>query len=278
MTDKLVPNTSDINTAKTNNVNEYNTSKAIFIIILLLLVVIIIIMVYNYLVINRSILKTIEYRSTASNPMLIQKQIIQAQIKPNYPVQNLCNIQTPIPKQLVKVQAHVQAKIEPNVIIPIQNLPKQLVKAQDQTQDQTQDQAKIEPNILVPIQNVGNIQPTNQTSIKSNIKKEYNKSDARELGIIKLIIYHMKGCGHCMDIMDIKQSDNKTKYEQLTDIFNTDDTVHVMDFLYRRDKEADKYHGFPVILLVTMDGDEEYQGPREVANIVEAVNNKKKHA
>lgn len=125
----------------------------------------------------------------------------------------------------------------------------------------------------------GPVQKPGQNQIKnpnpSSEKKQFVKSVDREPGITKLIVFHMRGCGHCMDIMDRKQENNKTKFEQLTDIFATDPSVQVMDFQYGRDKEAEKYNGFPVILMVTEEGEEEYQGPREVVNIAKAVINKK---
>jgi hypothetical protein len=106
-------------------------------------------------------------------------------------------------------------------------------------------------------------------------KKSVRRSVDKEHGITKLIIFHMKGCGHCTDIMERKQQNNKTKFEHLVDIFAQDPSVHIIDFQYGRDREAEKYNGFPVLLIVTGDGEEEYTGPREVPHIAKALINKK---
>jgi len=62
-------------------------------------------------------------------------------------------------------------------------------------------------------------------------------------------------------------------FEQLSYIFEKDPMIQVLDFQFGRDKEANKYYAFPVILIVTGDSVEEYTGPRRVSNIIEAVIN-----
>jgi len=100
------------------------------------------------------------------------------------------------------------------------------------------------------------------------------KSIKRESGITKLIIFHMEECKHSDEIMVTKQKkNNKTMFEQLSYIFEKDPMIQVLDFQFGRDKEANKYYAFPVILIVTGDSEEEYTGPRRVSNIIEAVIN-----
>jgi hypothetical protein len=108
-------------------------------------------------------------------------------------------------------------------------------------------------------------------------KKQFIKSEKPEKGIVKLIIYHMFGCGHCMNMIDIKQPKNgMTKFEELNKLFENDNSVQIMDFKYGRDEEANKYFAFPLILLVTSNGTEEYRGPHEVSDMAKAILNKKK--
>lgn len=111
--------------------------------------------------------------------------------------------------------------------------------------------------------------------VSENPKPLKKKSDAKEPGVTKLIVYHMKGCGHCLDIMEEKQGNDKTKFEQLTDIFAQDQNIQVLDFQLSRDPEASRYNAFPVILLVTGTEATEYRGPREVTEMAKAVIDKK---
>lgn len=89
------------------------------------------------------------------------------------------------------------------------------------------------------------------------------KNDKPESNKIKLCIYHMQGCGHCHDIMDVKQQSGKTKFEELCNTFKDKPNVEILDFKNGRDPEASKFRAFPVIRLVKFDGSsQEYNGRR----------------
>jgi hypothetical protein len=88
---------------------------------------------------------------------------------------------------------------------------------------------------------------------------------------VKLAIYHMGGCGHCDDIMRTVQKDNKTKFQQLKEIFANHPEVIIVDYKHGVNKEADRFNSFPVIMISTKDGETEYNGPRDVSSIAKAV-------
>jgi hypothetical protein len=90
------------------------------------------------------------------------------------------------------------------------------------------------------------------------------KSDKPESGKTKLCIYHMRGCGHCHDIMDTKQSNGLTKFQELQKVFASKPEVEVLDFQHGRDPEASKFGAFPVIMLVKDTGTMEYNRERSV--------------
>ena len=90
------------------------------------------------------------------------------------------------------------------------------------------------------------------------------KTDKPESGKTKLCIYHMNGCGHCHDIMTIKQSNGMTKFEELRQVFADKPEVDVLDFQHGRDPEASKFNAFPVIMLVKDTGNIEYNRERSV--------------
>lgn len=97
--------------------------------------------------------------------------------------------------------------------------------------------------------------------------KDTKKTDTPSPDVVKFIVYHMQGCGHCHDIMSVKQSNGSTKFEEIQKIFASDPRVQIIDFQYGRDKEASKYNSFPVVKIVKVDGDEEYNGPRDVQSM-----------
>lgn len=101
--------------------------------------------------------------------------------------------------------------------------------------------------------------------------QQYIKSNVPESGVVKLIIYHMQGCGHCTDIMKNKQPNGKTKFEQLCEIFKNNNNVQILDYQSGRDKEAGSFSYFPVIHIVTESGPTEYNGSRDVGSISQAV-------
>lgn len=101
------------------------------------------------------------------------------------------------------------------------------------------------------------------------------KNDKSEQGVTKLVIYHMNGCGHCHAIMDKKRDGSKSIFDELNDMFKNDNTVKIYDFQLNRDKEAEKFQAFPVIKIITSNGEFDYNGPRDANNMSKALMEKK---
>lgn len=121
------------------------------------------------------------------------------------------------------------------------------------------------PIIITP-KNTPTIQLPQQNNNQNNNKPMQNN--------VKLIVYHMAGCGHCRDIME-NDAGKKSKFEQLKDMFKDDKQVVILDYKLGRDKEAEKFNAFPVIMLVNKNGSVEYQGPRNVNDLAKAIYSKK---
>lgn len=120
----------------------------------------------------------------------------------------------------------------------------------------------------------------NHTNLQSFSKiTNYEESNvlAPESKSIKFIIYYMHGCGYCNDIMVDKQANGMTKFEELKKIFSTNPQIKFLDFMYGRDKEANQYNSFPVIKIYKINGEIEYNGPRDVSSmanfIIQSYNN-----
>jgi hypothetical protein len=111
----------------------------------------------------------------------------------------------------------------------------------------------------------------NPGTMNGPTKKVSVKSDRPEKGIMKLAIYHMKNCGHCQDIMENKQENGKTKFENLKAIFNDQGNVQILDFQYGRDQEAGQFNAFPTIHIITENGTVPYNGPRDVMAMARAL-------
>lgn len=110
-------------------------------------------------------------------------------------------------------------------------------------------------------------------NLDTSKSKEPLNRDPQNKSPVKVIIYHMDGCGHCMDIMQKIQSNGKTKYQTIKDVFSKVPYVSIVDYKYGRDKEADRYNSFPVIVIATEEGEKEYNGPRDVISISKAIAN-----
>lgn len=118
---------------------------------------------------------------------------------------------------------------------------------------------------------INNLQISNTTaSVNQNNSK---KSDNQEKGIKKFAIYHMKGCGHCHNFMDVKQENGMSKCEELRHIFKDNSSVEILDFQYGKDDEAKKFNAFPMFRIITENGITDYTDKREVSSIQEAINN-----
>jgi hypothetical protein len=101
------------------------------------------------------------------------------------------------------------------------------------------------------------------------------KNDKPEKDITKFVIYHMNGCGHCHDIMQVKNSNGKTTFENLCDVYANDDSVHILDLLYGKDNVPGEITGFPTIRLITENGRKEYYGKRDAQAMSEYITNNK---
>lgn len=95
--------------------------------------------------------------------------------------------------------------------------------------------------------------------------------DNPQPGKVKLVIYHMEGCGHCEDMVGKKLGNGKTVVENLKHIFENDPQVAVLDFKHGRDPVVEKrgIMYFPTIKLVKGDGAYEYNGPRDVESLAD---------
>jgi len=213
-------------------------------------------------------------------------------------------VRSSVTQTLSKLPNYTEGEMSPELRKYFEETKNQITSTPVINQNQFNQKPKINQNQLTPKpitnqnqlnnQNPPNSKPIitqNQTTNNQNSalaqniqkptqqqppQKQFKKSDKPEPGIIKLIIYHMTGCGHCMNIMDRKQNlNNMTRFEELCQMFSNDNSVQVFDFKYGRDNEASKYRAFPVILIVTSEGAEEYRGSHEVLDIAKAVINKK---
>ena len=174
-----------------------------------------------------------------------------------------------------------------NVVVPPPNIKKELpserlmregfdqVQLSQQNQTQNQTQNKLQQNQTQQNQLQQNQLQQNQLQ-QLNTTNNDIKSEKPEKGIVKLIIYHMPGCGHCVAIMHGGPNGEKSQFEKLRDYFKNDNSVRIYDYQLGRDKEADKFNGFPVVMLVTSEGSEEYNGRRDAESMAKAIMNKKK--
>lgn len=259
MADKLVNITSGSSLlAKTETTSSYGTGTVTFTIILFLLVVISAVMAYNYWVIFTYVPKSIDNEAFSSD--MTNSDAV------DHGSSSISSVNVPGLRPIVQATIDRAAKYEEGHMSPElkRYYEENRIRDENQAIESVHKQREHEQQHAKAIETV-TVDP----------QKVNKKSVEKEPGITKLIVFHMRGCGHCVDIMEKKQENNKTKFEHLIDIFAQDPSVQIMDFQYGRDREAEKYNGFPVILIVTGDGEEEYMGPREVPHIAKAVINKK---
>jgi hypothetical protein len=118
-------------------------------------------------------------------------------------------------------------------------------------------------------------QPSNTVITRTTEQRienyESKKTDLATKNVVKFVIYHMPGCGHCVDIMKNKQQNGKTKFEELRSMFANDNTVQILDFELGKDPEANKFTGFPEIHIITETGDVPYNGQRTVKDMADAI-------
>lgn len=103
------------------------------------------------------------------------------------------------------------------------------------------------------------------TNTHNDNRQSNNKSKS-----IKLVIYHMDGCGHCHDLTEKKQINNKSILENLKDYFKNDPNITIIDYKYGRDKivEAKGIMYFPTIKLEKQNETIEYNGNRDLKSLV----------
>ena len=241
---------SDFNISQNNlntntNINSNPTSSSsntIIYLILALLILIIVVIFYNYLII---------YIHTSS----INESFITTTY-PNIPIHSNISIHsnTPIQQPNNQNNSHCSSPIPKPLLKPA------LKPATGQVTVQVTGQ--VTGQVTEPVKK--------QVQFKDN-KKTFDKSVHPEKGKVKLIIIHMNGCHHCRDLMEIKLTNNKTKFEHIIDIFEEDESIQIMDFKAGRDKEAEPYRFLPVILIVTENKSMEYNGPRDVQSISKAI-------
>jgi hypothetical protein len=121
------------------------------------------------------------------------------------------------------------------------------------------------------------VRPSQHPPVTSRVTKnpienyENKKTDLPTKNTVKFVIYHMPGCGHCVDIMKNPQPNGKTKFEELRTMFANDRNVQILDFELGKDPEADKFKGFPEIQIVTEKGSISYGGARNVKDMANAI-------
>jgi hypothetical protein len=224
---------SDINIPK-NNTN-FTSRNTIVYLILGLLILISGVILYNYWIIYTHTSAINDSLSTSANP--ITNTVIYQSNNMNNPVNNHVNSLALESVQKLESESLQKPEIK-SIHMSVQNPESPPVQKQEEFKDS---------------------------------KKVFNKSVNPEKGIVKLIIFHMNGCLHCSDLMEIKNENNKTKFELITDIFDDDNSVQIMDFKAGRDKEADPYRFLPTILIVTENKSVEYTGPRDVQSMSKAI-------
>jgi len=115
----------------------------------------------------------------------------------------------------------------------------------------------------------------NQIQVQPNPNPSQKKTDLKEPGIVKFAFYHMNGCGHCANFIKIPGANGKTKFQSLVDGFANDSGVQILDFLYGRDREANRFTAFPMIYIISDSGTQEYNGPLEINQLADAINKHK---
>jgi len=123
----------------------------------------------------------------------------------------------------------------------------------------------------VPVLSLSTPVNVNQIPVQPSQKK----TDLKEPGIVKFAFYHMNGCGHCANFIKIPGANGKTKFQSLVDGFANDSGVQILDFLYGRDREANRFTAFPMIYIISDSGTQEYNGPLEINQLADAINKHK---
>jgi hypothetical protein len=148
----------------------------------------------------------------------------------------------------------------------------QLTGGSTQTQALPVSPSPVSPSVpSVPVLSLSIPVNVNQIPVQPSQKK----TDLKEPGIVKFAFYHMNGCGHCANFIKIPGPNGKTKFQSLVDGFANDPGVQILDFLYGRDKEANKFTAFPMIYIISDSGTQEYNGPLEINQLADAINKHK---
>lgn len=133
----------------------------------------------------------------------------------------------------------------------------------------------IEKMISINDNNNTNNTDTNNNNYNNNNTNNANNNNDRSNNnkskSIKLVIYHMDGCGHCHDLVEKKQINNKSILENLKEYFKNDPDIMVIDYKYGRD-EIVKTKGimyFPTINLEKHNETIEYNGNRDLKSLVD---------
>lgn len=250
----------------TNNVSVKKNWSAVTTVIVLLLGVILVSMAWNYALkyLNSvSSLSCEEFNESAREKQDQSNQISQS--SQSNQTNQTANIQPPV--QIIRSITN-DPTIAKNKDTPFRTKSDIVSKEIDNSDkfDKSGDQAYIKEII--------------KETDKQDLNKKLQKTDRPESGVFKIIIYHMKGCGHCMMLMERQNTNEKSIFEKLSEIENvpnickSNERIQVLDFQYGKDNEASKFQAFPVIMFVTPNGSEEYSGSRDAQSIFRSFVNK----
>lgn len=243
-------------------------------IILFLLVVITCVMAYNYWNMYRSI--------PSANKRCTEERFINE--NNHRELYNSNEAGPTVQSALDRVSNYTEGGMSPELRKHYDDHLRAKVQAEKQVQEQAQVDTVVQIQRPLDIQHLSQQRQQRQKNNDSALSHtpEQSKNKGTQIVMsgsprpmvmpeVKLIIYHMEGCGHCSDIMHVKRENNKTKFEHLQEIFSRIPNVRVLDYQYGRDKEAEKFNAFPVIMIVSNGREVEYRGPREVKDITGAV-------
>lgn len=111
-------------------------------------------------------------------------------------------------------------------------------------------------------------------SKESNSKETYTSEPLPRENIqqkpkekVKFVIYHMKGCIHCHNIMDPRNG-QKSIYDQLVDQFKDNNDVIIQ---HHHENIPNDIRAFPTIRIIKGGVVREYNGQRDVASMANAI-------
>lgn len=133
--------------------------------------------------------------------------------------------------------------------------------------------------------NINTINNKSEEKLSNSSENENNKiSDIGEKNKFKFIVYHWKDCGHCLELMETKQSNGLTKYEELNNLIKNDpilkNKVVLLEFELTNNQdlmEKRNINSYPTIYAVTQNNRIKYNGDRNVPNMFKFIQTNSKN-